>query len=129
MLNLFSNFWNPCQNTKIDGNIALKPYLTRIEKNLEGKQNVLRHWFFTKDSTIRNTSFITNEVMMVSKSQCIAQICWPESSNVKWQTLVFTFGTHCIHKLSCLHLNKDLRAQKLFANFFGALITINIENI
>jgi hypothetical protein len=87
------------------------------------------HWFFTKDSTIINTYFITNKVTMVSKSQCIAQMCWPKSSNVKWQTLLLTFGTHCIQKLSCLHLNKDLRAQKLFANFFEALITIHIEKI
>ncbi len=87
------------------------------------------HWFFTKDSTIRHTSFMTNEVMMVFKSRCIAQMCWPKSSNVKWQTLVITFGTHFIWKLSCLHSNKDLKAQNFFAKYFGALITIHVEKI
>jgi hypothetical protein len=32
-------------------------------------QNLHVHWFFTKDSTTRNTSSITNEVIMVSNTK------------------------------------------------------------
>jgi hypothetical protein len=42
-------------------------HINKKKKQPKGMQNLRVHWFFTKDSTTRNTFSITNEVIMVSK--------------------------------------------------------------
>jgi hypothetical protein len=59
--------------------VGMKQKITKLRK-----EGTLVHWFFTKDSTIIKTYFITKQVTIVSKSQWTTQMCWPKTSKAKW---------------------------------------------